>query len=186
LFFLPYAIPGVVATIVWSYLYSPGVGPIQGLVSALSSKTDLLSSDVILYSMMNMVTWAWVGYNLTILASGLAAISSDLYEAARIDGAGEFWIAIRIKVPLLRPMLTLLTVLSIIGTLQLFNEPYILNMLTPIPSTYTPNYDIYMTAFSYGSFNYAATLAILLACITFIASFLFLFLTGLGQGENER
>ena len=80
--------------------------------------------------------------------------------------------------------MVLTAVLSIIGTLQLFNEPYILASLTAIPSTFTPNLDIYNTAFSFGSFNYSATLAIILTAITFAASYLFLFLSGRGQEEG--
>lgn len=184
LYFLPYAVPGVVGAIVWAYLYSPNTGPLPGIVHGLGLRADLLSSDVILYSIMVIVTWGWTGYNITLFSAGLTSISPDLYEAARIDGAGEFWIAVRIKIPLLRPLLLLTTVLSIIGTLQLFNEPYILSALTPIPSTFTPNLDIYNTAFQYGSFNYSATLAIILTAITFVASYLFLFLTSRGREDG--
>jgi multiple sugar transport system permease protein len=185
LYFLPYAVPGVVGAIVWAYLYSPSTGPLQNMVDALGLRVNLLSSNVVLYSIMVIVTWAWTGYNLTILNAGLASISPDLYEAARIDGANEFWIALRIKVPLVRSLLVLTAVLSIIGTLQLFNEPYILSSLTSIPSAYTPNLDIYNMAFSFDSFNYAATLAVILALITLMASYLFLFVTGRGQGDGQ-
>lgn len=184
IYFLPYAVPGVVGAIVWAYLYSPNTGPLPGIVNGLGLHVNLLSPDVILYSIMVIVTWGWTGYNMTLFNAGLTSISPELYEAARIDGAGEFWIALRIKVPLLRPLLVLTAVLSIIGTLQLFNEPYILASLTPIASTFTPNLDIYNTAFQYGSFNYSATLAIILTVITFAASYLFLFLTGRGQEEG--
>ena len=166
LYFLPYAVPGVVGAIVWAYLYSPTTGPLQGIVTGVGLHVSLLSSDVILYSMMVIVTWAWAGYNMTLLSAGLASISPELYDAARLDGAGQFSIAVRIKVPLLRPLLVLIAVLSIIGSMQLFNEPYILSAVTSIPSTYTPNLDIYNTAFQFGSFNYSATLAILLTALT--------------------
>lgn len=183
LYFLPYAVPGVVSAIIWSYLYGPYTGPLQGILNRIGIHVSLLASNIILYSIMNIVTWAWTGYNMTIIAAGLTNISPDLYEAARIDGAGEFWIAVRIKIPLVRPLLVLIAVLSIIGTLQLFNEPYILATLTPIPASFTPNLDVYQTAFSFGSFNYSATLAIILSVITIAASYLFLFLTGRGHEE---
>lgn len=183
-YFLPYAVPGVVGAIVWAYLYAPNTGPLQGFVSGLGLHVNLLATDVVLYSIMVIVTWAWTGYNMTLYNAGLTSISPELFEAARLDGAGEFWIAVRIKIPLLRPLLVLTAVLSIIGTLQLFNEPYILSPFTPIPTTFTPNLDIYNTAFAFGAFNYAATLAIILAVITFIASYVFLFITGRGQEED--
>jgi len=183
LYFLPYAVPGVVGAIIWAYLYSPATGPLQGIVNGAGLRVNLLSSDTILYSIMVIVTWGWTGYNITILNAGLSSIPPDLYEAARLDGAGDFLIAVRIKVPLLRPLLALTTVLSIIGTLQLFNEPYILSALASIPSTFTPNLDIYNQAFQFGSFNYSAALAIILTIVTVVASGLFLVVTGRGQEE---
>lgn len=184
LYFLPYAVPGVVGAIIWAYLYSPTTGPLQAIVTGVGLRVNLLSSDTVLYSIMVIVTWGWTGYNMTLLNAGLASISTDLYEAARLDGASDVAIALRIKVPLLRPLLVLTAVLSIIGTLQLFNEPYILASLTSIPSTFTPNLDIYNQGFQFGSFNYSATLAIILTAITVIASALFLLVTSHGREES--
>ncbi len=181
LYFLPYAVPGVVGAILWGYLYAPTIGPLQAILNALGLHISLLNTNIILYSIMNMVSWGWIGYNMTIYTSGLAAISPQLYEAARMDGANELWLAIRVKVPLLRPLLVLTSVMSIIGTLQIFSEPYILSSLTSIPFSYTPNLDIYNTAFSFGAFNYAATLAVLLTVITCVASSLFLYVIRRGQ-----
>ncbi len=183
LYFLPYAVPGVVGAIVWAYLFSPTTGPLQSIVSGVGLRVDLLSSDVVLYSIMVIATWAWAGYTMTLLSAGLTAIAPELYDAARLDGAGEVAIAVRIKVPLLRPLLVLSAVVSLIGSLQLFNEPYILSTVTSIPSTFTPNLDIYNTAFQFGAFNYAATLAILLTALTAVAAGVFLLVTGRAQGD---
>jgi multiple sugar transport system permease protein len=186
-YFLPYAVPGVVAAIMWGYLYSPTVGPIASVVHAVHGKfVNFLDPNVVLYSIMNMVTWEWTGYNMTILHSGLTSISPELYDAARIDGASEWQIALRIKTPLLRGLLVLTAVLSIIGTLQLFNEPYILasSGLTALPYSYTPNMDVYNEGFSFGAFNYSATLAVVLAVVTFVASYLFMWLVRRGQAEE--
>lgn len=81
-YFLPYAIPGLVAAIMWTYLYVPEISPFAGHLSF-----SLLSSHVILASMANMTTWTFTGYNMLIFLAALQAIPSDLYEAARIDGA---------------------------------------------------------------------------------------------------
>ncbi|MCL6444417.1 MAG: sugar ABC transporter permease [Alicyclobacillus sp.] len=178
-YFLPYAVPGVIAAIMWGFLYSPDLNPLLGAFKLFTGgkSVDLLSSTHLLYSIMNMATWEWTGYNMTIYYAGLTSIPIELYDAAKIDGCSELQVAWHIKLPLLRPMLVMTTVLSIIGSLQLFNEPSILSSLTAVPNDYTPNMDIYNTAFSYGNFNYSAALSLTLALITIIASVLFMYLT---------
>jgi multiple sugar transport system permease protein len=76
--------------------------------------------------MANMTTWTYTGYNMLIFLSALQAVPRDLYEAARLDGASGFQISMRIKVPLVRGAALLAVLLSIIGTIQLFNEPVVL------------------------------------------------------------
>ncbi|MEV8170420.1 sugar ABC transporter permease [Microbacterium sp. NPDC077486] len=122
-FFLPYAVPGIIAAMMWLYLYTPEVSP---FLPYLPEGTDLMSPQTILFSMANMTTWTYTGYNMLIFLSALQAIPRDLYEAARLDGATGFQIATRIKVPLVRGAALLAVLLSIIGTVQLFNEPVIL------------------------------------------------------------
>lgn len=122
-FFLPYAVPGVIAAMMWLYLYTPEVSP---FLPYLPEGTDLMSPQTILFSMANMTTWTYMGYNMLIFLSALQAVPRDLYEAARLDGASGFQIAMRIKVPLVRGAALLAVLLSIIGTIQLFNEPVIM------------------------------------------------------------
>jgi multiple sugar transport system permease protein len=122
-FFLPYAVPGIIAAMMWLYLYTPQVSP---LLPYLPEGTDLMSPQTILFSMANMTTWTYTGYNMLIFLSALQAVPRDLYEAARLDGASGFQVAMRIKVPLVRGAALLAVLLSIIGTIQLFNEPVIM------------------------------------------------------------
>lgn len=122
-FFLPYAVPGIIAAMMWLYLYTPQVSP---FLPYLPEGTDLMSPQTILFSMANMTTWTYTGYNMLIFLSALQAVPRDLYEAARLDGASGFQVAMRIKVPLVRGAALLAVLLSIIGTIQLFNEPVIM------------------------------------------------------------
>ncbi|UNK70610.1 sugar ABC transporter permease [Microbacterium sp. H1-D42] len=122
-FFLPYAVPGVIAAMIWLYLYTPEVSP---FMEYLPAGTDFMAPQTILLSMANMTTWTYTGYNMLIFLSALQAIPRDLYEAARLDGATGFQIATRIKVPMVRGAALLAVLLSIIGTIQLFNEPVIM------------------------------------------------------------
>ena len=179
IYFLPYAVPGVIAAIMWGFLYSPDLNPILNIFASFTGgkPLNLLDSGTVLYGIMNMATWAWTGYNMTIYFASLTSIPIELYDAAKIDGCNEFQTAWHIKLPLLKQVIVMTTVLSIIGSLQLFNEPYVLSSLTSIPATFTPNMDIYNMAFAYGNFTYSATLSITLVLITFIASLLFMYAT---------
>lgn len=122
-FFLPFAIPGVIAAMIWLYMYTPEVSP---FMQFLPEGTDFMAPGTILASMANMTTWTFTGYNMLIFLAALQAVPRELYEAARIDGANGFQIAMKIKVPLVGGAALLAILLSIIGTIQLFNEPMIM------------------------------------------------------------
>ena len=180
IYFLPYAVPGVIATIMWGFLYSPQLDPILKLVASLrgGKPVDLLNTRNLLYGILNIATWEWTGYNMTLYFAGLTALPLEIYDAAKIDGCSEIQTALRIKIPLLRSIIVFTSVLSMIGSLQLFNEPLLLGSLTTSPSSYTPNLYIYNMAFRFSNFHYSSTLSFSLALITLAASLLFLFLTG--------
>lgn len=138
-YFLPYAIPGVVASIIWVYLYNGQISPIVKGLAALGVNVDFFANNVLLASMANITTWTFTGYNMLIFLAALQAIPHDLYEAARIDGANGWQIAMRIKLPNVRAAALLAMLLSIVGTIQLFNEPEIMSTADPgIPKSYTP------------------------------------------------
>lgn len=122
-FFLPFAIPGVIAAMIWLYMYTPEVSP---FMQFLPEGTNFMAPGTILVSMANMTTWTFTGYNMLIFLAALQSIPRELYEAARIDGANGFQIAMKIKVPMVRGAALLAVLLSIIGTIQLFNEPVIM------------------------------------------------------------
>jgi multiple sugar transport system permease protein len=171
-YFVPYAVPVVIGTIVWGFLFTPGLGPVADLIPI-----DWLGSTWVLWSIAIIVTWTYAGYNMLIMYSNLQAIDHDIYEAADVDGANAWQVALRIKVPLIRSSVILTGVFSIIGTLQLFAEPQVLRAIsTSISSTYTPNL-LAFTAASGNAYNYAAAVSFLLATATAVLSFAFLRLT---------
>lgn len=177
-YFLPYGIPGVIATILWSFLYIPGLSPLVDLGSAFGLQLDFLGPDTVLWSIANIVTWTYTGYNMMIIIAQLKSIPTEVYEAAKVDGAGPWRVARSIQLPLIRPAMTLTIVFSIIGTLQLFAEPQVLQTSSPaIDSEYTPNLSAYTTAFAYNDYNVAAAQAVLIALVAFLLSFAFLRLT---------
>ncbi|WP_312888508.1 carbohydrate ABC transporter permease [Nonomuraea rhodomycinica] len=172
--FLPYAVPAVVAALMWGFMYGTRFGLIGNLNDALGvSLPDPLSSDLILASIGNIVTWEFVGYNMLILYSALRVVNPSLYEAAEMDGAGQLRIVWAIKLPALRGALLIATIFSIIGSFQLFNEPAILRDLAPnaITTYFTPNYYAYSLSFRGQQFNYSATVAIVMGVITMVIAY---------------
>jgi multiple sugar transport system permease protein len=188
LYFLPYAVPGVIAALMWGFLYSPQLNPLLAVLGIFhhGKPPDVLSQGNLLFSIVNIVTWEWTGYNMTLYFAGLTSLPLELYDAAKIDGCNEFQTALRIKLPLIRPVIIFTWILSIIGTFQLFNEPFILGSLTAVPSDFTPNMYIYNMAFAYNNFHYSATLSFFLAFVTLCASLLFLYLTSGDQRSGRR
>ncbi|GAA4199494.1 carbohydrate ABC transporter permease [Actinocatenispora rupis] len=178
-FFLPYGVPGVVASILWGFLYVPGISPIVSLAHGAGWQVDFLSSGTVLWSIANIATWQFTGYNMLVLIAQLKSVPGDLYEAATIDGANAWQVVWHIKLPMLRPALVLTTVFTIIGTLQLFSEPLVLKPLTGnINGSYTPNLNAYTEAFQNNNYNLAAAEAVLLALVACVLSFGFLKIVG--------
>ena len=175
-YFLPFAVPGVIAAIMWGFLLQPDLNgalkvPHQlGLASGAITPLDYRLS---LYAIMLIVTWEFTGYNMTILLTSLTNVPHQVIEAAKVDGCSELSIAARIKLPLVRRTVMFIVILSVIGTLQLFNEPVILNDIASIGNSFTPNQIIYNTAFSFGNEQLAAAQSVVLAAITIVATVIF-------------
>jgi multiple sugar transport system permease protein len=174
--FLPYAVPGVIASLLWGFLYLPGVSPLQYVLHALSlPQPDLLGPRNIIFSVANIALWGGVGFNMIVIYTALRAVPPELYESARMDGASEVQLALRIKIPLVTPSLIMTAVFSIIATLQVFSEPTTLAPLTnSIPSTWTPLMKIYRDAFTRNDLYSAAATSLLLALMILVVSFGFM------------
>ncbi len=172
--FMPYAVPAVVATLMWGFMYGNQFGLVGNINDALGlSLPDPLSPSLVLASIGNIVTWEYVGYNMLIFYSALQVIPKSLYEAAEIDGAGEVRVIRTIKLPAIRGALLIATIFSIIGSFQLFNEPAILQSLAPnaITTYFTPNMYAYSLSFSGQQHNYSATVAIVMGIFTVIIAY---------------
>ena len=174
LIFLPYAVPGVVAVLMWGYLYGKQFGLIGQITEAIGLPSlNLLSDSNILFSIMNIITWTYVGYNMIVMYSALKSIPAELYEAAEIDGASQWRLAWSVKIPLIRPAIILTVIFSVIGSFQVFNEPSLLLELAPtaITQSFTPNFYAYNLAFVNQDTNYAAAIAFLLGFVIMIVSY---------------
>ncbi|MCX5262993.1 carbohydrate ABC transporter permease [Streptomyces sp. NBC_00199] len=172
--FLPYAVPAVVATLMWGFMYGTKYGLVGDINSAFGvTLPDLLSPGWVLASIGNIVTWEFVGYNMLIFYSALRVVPTSLYEAAEIDGAGQWRIIRSIKLPAIRGAIVIATIFSIIGSFQLFNEPSILRplALNSITTDFTPNFYTYSLSFNGQQHNYSATVAIIMGVITMVVAY---------------
>ena len=168
LLFLPYAVPGVIAALMWGYIYGDKYGlfgQIAGMFGVAAP--NMLSKQLMLFAIANICTWCFLGYNMLIYYSALIGIPNDLYESARIDGASELRIAWSVKIPQIKSTIVMTVLFSVIGTLQLFNEPNILRTSAPdvINSSYTPNIYTYNLAFNGQNVNYAAAVSLVIGII---------------------
>ena len=166
-FFAPYAVPSVVAAIMWTFLYAPSLSPLPWL----AQNVNFLGSDLILASIGNIGAWLYTGWIMLVVYSALQAIPQDLYEAAYMDGASQARIAWSIKIPAITPALVMTGVFSIIGVFQLFNEPQVLASGTgAVPGNYTPNMIVYSTL-AVPNYNLASAYSVVLAIATCVFSF---------------
>ncbi len=178
--FLPYAIPAVIGALMWGFLYSKNFGPIADFFATFGTAgPDFLSKELIFVALLNIVTWQWAGYYMIIIYAALQGIDPTLYEAARIDGASQWQITLRIKIPLVAPALVLILVFALIGTLQFFNEPEILRYLAAgaIPADFTPNMYAFQQAFALANYNYGSAISFALGAVVFICVYIFMFAT---------
>lgn len=170
--FLPYAVPGVIASLIWGFLYLPGTSPFYNATKALGwNVPSILDENTVLYAVANIGIWGGVGFNMVVMYTALRSIPQELYEAARLDGATEVQTALRIKVPIIVPSLVLTGIFSVIATLQVFNEPNTLRPLTnSISTTFTPMMKVYRDAFIRNDFYTASATSVVIAVVIFALS----------------
>ncbi|MFJ2770827.1 carbohydrate ABC transporter permease [Streptomyces sp. NPDC087300] len=138
-----------------------GMGPIDWLNDPTWARVSLILT----------LTWRWTGYNAVILLAGLQSIGKEQYEAAALDGASTFTTYTRVILPQLRPVVLFCVITSTIGTLQLFDENYVLTRGGPDDATLTPVVYLYKVGFQQFDFGYAAAIAwVVVALIAVISA----------------
>ncbi|MFD6138346.1 carbohydrate ABC transporter permease [Promicromonospora sp. NPDC060271] len=163
--FIPYAVPGVVAALMWGFMYLPATSPFSYVTRAMGLGTiPFLEPHGLYGSIANITVWGGIGFNMLVIYTALRSIPNEMIEAARIDGAGEVQVALRIKVPLVGPALVLTSIFALLGALQLYGEPAMLMPLTnSISTTWAPLMTIYRDAFVLDNLSSAAAASMVLA-----------------------
>lgn len=170
IFFTPYILSPVIVGTMFLFLLDSQYGIINYFLSFLGIAripwlTDPLWMRI---SIIMLTVWHWAGWNSVVFLAGMQNISSELEESARIDGATELQIFLKIIIPLLRPILFFTIIIGTIGSLQMFAEPFALsaNQKGPGNSAYTIVYAIWRNAFEFGQFGRATSIAYVLFAIT--------------------
>jgi multiple sugar transport system permease protein len=170
--FAPVVTTVVAVAVIWRYLLHTRYGLINHALDAIGiSPIDWLGNPhwampaIILFA-----AWKNFGYNMIILLAALQAIPRDLYEAARVDGAGTFARLRHITLPMLTPTLVMVGILTVSGYFQLFAEPYVMTQGGPLRSTVSVLYFMYEEGFRWWNLGYASAVAFLLFLIVFAVS----------------
>jgi multiple sugar transport system permease protein len=164
---LPWLVPNVTVGLLWMWLLDTNLGFVNHLLTAIGMDTVGFLTDATwaMPSIAAINTWAYTGYTALLLYAGMLQIPQYLYEGAAIDGAGEWRMFHRITLPLLRPVLALVLVVSLIGSFQIFDTVAVTTQGDPAGATRALYYFIYEQAFTYFKMGYAASAAVFLTLI---------------------
>lgn len=173
-FFAPVVVGGVPYSAVFRLLFNTQYGAVNYALSLVGlPPVDWIYSPIPAMAVIIIaLTWRWTGYNAIILLAGLQAIPRELYEAAAVDGATAWKQFTRITLPLVRPVLLFTLVLSIIGTMQLFTEPWLITGGGPGNATTTLGVYLYRQGFQLFNFGYASAIAYSVAVLAAVFSIL--------------
>ena len=167
IYFLPVVTSTVAVALVWQWLYNPEFGPINYVLKLVGIKGPawIASPEWAMPALVVMSIWQVVGYNMVIYLAGLQGIPEEFYEAAAIDGATGWRQFLHITVPLISPTTFFILIVSIIGSLQVFEQTYILTQGGPAYATLTIAYYIYQQAFQFFHMGFGAALSYVLFVI---------------------
>jgi ABC-type sugar transport system permease subunit len=171
---LPFLISGVVAALVWQWMLDPGLGIVNVVVKAVIGHDILFlgSQNWVAPSLAFIGIWKSMGYNAILIFAGLQTIPGEIYEAGRLDGAGEVRIFARLTLPLLRPIMAMVVILTVISSFQVFDLVAVTTKGGPANASNVLPLYIYETGFSEFDFGYALTMStalfVMLLAITFL------------------
>jgi putative chitobiose transport system permease protein len=174
-YYTPVVVSMVVAGIAWKWLYSEK-GLLNYLISAVAHSDIripwLTSPDWALFSVMAVTVWKGLGYYMVIYLAGLQGLSADLYEAAAIDGSDGWRKHWDITLPLMRPYLFLVSVISAIAATKVFEEVFVMTKGGPLNASKTVVYYVYSSAFDDLDMSYACTIGLALFLVILALSFI--------------
>ena len=166
IYFLPFITPAVVIAIVWGWIFDPNIGGINILLK--THYTWLFSTHLAMPVLIFVSVWKLIGYNVVLFLTGFSTIDHSLYESAKIDGAGVYDIFLKITLPLLKPTIYFVMLVTLISSFQVFDLIYVMTEGGPADTTNVIVYSIYKYAFEYFDIGKSCALAYILFGIIFI------------------
>jgi putative chitobiose transport system permease protein len=172
-YYVPVIVSVVVAGIAWKWIYAEN-GLLNYFTSIFSSVKIpwLTNSSTAIFAIIAVTIWKGLGYYMVIYLAGLQTIPQDLYEAAAIDGSDGWRKHVDITIPLLKPYITLVTVISAIAAMKVFEEVYVMSRGGPANSSKTIVYYLYEKGFSSLEMGYASAIGVVLFIVVFVLSVL--------------
>jgi ABC-type sugar transport system permease subunit len=185
IYFTPIVTSSVAIAIVFLVLYNQRSGLFNQVLSALGSEPInwLGSRDWSKVAVLGLMTWRWMGFNAIYFLAGLQTIPVSLYEAAVVDGANQWQSFRHITIPMLRPVILFVAVIVLIGSAQIFEEPYMLTSGGPVDSSLSISNYLYRVGMQYLRLGYASSVGFLLFVIIFFFSWLQMRLFGVFQED---
>ncbi|TCO54323.1 carbohydrate ABC transporter permease [Actinocrispum wychmicini] len=164
---LPWLVPNVTTALLWLWLLDGNIGFVNSVLQSLGLSTHGFFSapGEAMPTIVLVNTWAFTGYTALLYYAGMLQIPQDVYEAAALDGSGEIRTFFRITLPLLRPVLALVLVVSLIGSFQIFDTVAVTTSGGPVHATRVVYYYIYELAFRQFRMGYATAIAITLIAV---------------------
>ena len=166
IYFLPFITPAVVIAIVWSWIFDPNIGLVNQLFR--TNLNWLFDTHLAMPVLIFVSVWKLIGYNVVLFLTGFSTIDSGIYEAARIDGAGSKDIFFKITLPLLKPTIYFVILVTAISSFQVFDLIYVMTSGGPDNSTNVIVYSIYKYAFEYFDIGKSCALAYILFAVILI------------------
>jgi multiple sugar transport system permease protein len=175
-FFMPYLLPSAVVALIWTWLYEPGYGLIDGAFKAigLGAPGWVSSPNIALYSIVIVTVWWTIGFNFVLFVAGMQEIPQEVYEAATIDGAKRWAQTWRVTIPMLGRTMTLVAVLQVIASLKIFDQIYLITAGGPNYATRPAIEYIYDTGFTSQRIGYASAASLVLFVVIALVSFAWL------------
>lgn len=184
---LPFLISGVVAALVWQWMLDPGLGIVNIVLKALTGHSILFlgTENWVVPTLAFISVWKSMGYNAILIFAGLQTIPGEIYEAGTLDGAGEIQMFVRLTVPLLRPIMAMVVVLTTIGAFQVFDLVQVTTKGGPADSSMVLPLLIYKKAFQEFDFGYAVTMSMALFVILLLITFVQLRLMRANDADTD-
>ncbi|WP_372813903.1 carbohydrate ABC transporter permease [Paenibacillus sp.] len=167
---IPYVLIPAVVGIIWNWLYDNNFGILNYYLKlvGLNPVEWLTNEKYALFSVAIVTVWSFLGYNMILYLAGLQDISKDLYEASEIDGANKYQTFLKITFPLLKPITSMIITLTLINTIQVFDQIFVMTNGGPGTATLTLVQYLYGTAFQNYNLGYGSALGVAILAILIV------------------